>query len=95
MNIQQTNTLSPKNRGNALSRRLTLASAITLGLAAFPAIAQDTDEEDVFELSPFAVSAVDETGYAATSTLAGTRLKTKLGDLPNSITVATKEFMED
>ena len=78
----------------SFSRRSILAGSLALALLAAPAWSQDSDDE-VFELSPFSVSAADETGYAATSTLAGTRLKTDLGDLPNSITVATKEFMED
>ena len=40
------------------------------------AVAQEEDE--VFELSPFSVEASDSTGYQATSTLAGTRIKTNL-----------------
>ncbi len=46
-------------------------------------------------LSPFQVSAERETGYQATSTLAGTRLRSDLKDLAASISVATKDFMED
>jgi len=76
--------------------RFGLASSLALSVCSKTAWSQDSGgSEEVFTLSPFAVSAADETGYAATSTLAGTRLKTDLGDLPNSITVATKEFMED
>ena len=76
--------------------RFGLASSLALSICSKSAWSQDSgDSEEIFTLSPFAVSAADETGYAATSTLAGTRLKTDLGDLPNSITVATKEFMED
>ena len=36
---------------------------------------------DTVELSPFVVSAVTESGYRATQTLAGTRLKTDLKDI--------------
>ena len=54
-----------------------------------------TSEEEVYNLTPFTIESSEEVGYQATSTLAGTRIKTNLGDLPNSITVATKEFMED
>ncbi len=56
--------------------------------------AQDADEE-VYELSPFAVDSSEDTGYRANSTLAGTRLKTSLKDVGASISVATREFMED
>ncbi len=74
--------------------RLALLPAVFL--SAGLAFAQDdVEDEDVYELSPFTVETSSEVGYLATSTLAGTRIKTNLGDLPNSITVATKEFMED
>jgi len=51
--------------------------------------------EETVVLSPFVVNAEDSTGYAATSTLAGTRLKTNLRDLGSAITVVTPEFMSD
>lgn len=56
--------------------------------------AQEPDE-DIFELSPFSVSADDNSGYRATSTLAGTRIKTDLKDLGSAISVVTAEFLED
>ncbi len=68
------------------------------GLVCLPtAFAQDddSDEEEVYELSPFSVDAADSAGYKATSTLAGTRIKTNLKDLGASISVVTQEFMED
>ncbi|MBT6380792.1 MAG: hypothetical protein HOJ89_11315, partial [Opitutales bacterium] len=71
----------------SFSRRSILAGSLALAVLATPAWSQDSDD-DIIELSPFSVSAADETGYRANSTLAGTRLKTNLGDLPNSITVA-------
>jgi outer membrane receptor protein involved in Fe transport len=53
------------------------------------------DEQEVFELSPFSVDAADSAGYQATSTLAGTRIKTNLKDLGASISVVTEQFMDD
>lgn len=53
------------------------------------------DDEDIIELSPFTVSAEENQGYQATSTLAGTRIKTDINDLGAAISVVTKEFMED
>ncbi len=50
---------------------------------------------DVVSLSPFEVSAEKDTGYQATDTLAGTRLRTDLRDVGGAITVITKEFMKD
>jgi outer membrane receptor for ferric coprogen and ferric-rhodotorulic acid len=51
--------------------------------------------EEIIELSPFEVNASEQDGYLASSTLGGTRLNTRLEDVAASITVVTKEFMED
>ncbi|MEM9159344.1 MAG: TonB-dependent receptor plug domain-containing protein, partial [Verrucomicrobiota bacterium] len=71
--------------------------AALASLPAFPLVAQSDEAEDgdVFTLSPFTVEASDDVGYRATSTLAGTRIKTDMKDLANSITVATRELMDD
>ncbi len=52
-------------------------------------------KEEIVELSPFQVSAEAETGYRATSTLAGTRLKTDLKDIGAAVSVVTDELMRD
>lgn len=58
--------------------------------------AQDEDsEKEVFELSPFTVDGSDDQGYRATSTLAGTRIRTDLKDVGSSISVYTEEFLQD
>ncbi len=63
---------------------------------AIPSSAQEeVDEEEVEELSPFVVEETDTVGYMATTTLAGTRLRTNMGDLGSAISVVTREFMED
>ena len=59
-----------------------------------PAAAAETDEE-VLQLSPFEVVAEEDSGYVATSTLAGTRIRTDLRDVGAAISVITKEFMKD
>ena len=69
-----------------------LASLLVL---AAPAWAQDDKEEEVFELSPFSVSAEDNVGYRANNTLAGTRLNTQLKDVASAVQVVTKEFLDD
>jgi outer membrane receptor protein involved in Fe transport len=46
-------------------------------------------------LSPFEVRPEEDSGYQATSTLAGTRLRSELKDLAASISVVTKDFMND
>ncbi|MBK1879348.1 TonB-dependent receptor plug domain-containing protein [Pelagicoccus mobilis] len=67
--------------------------------ATVPAISafsqDDSQGEEIFELSPFTIEAGDDTGYRATSTLAGSRLKSELKDVAASISVVTSEFMED
>ncbi|MDQ8180335.1 TonB-dependent receptor plug domain-containing protein [Pelagicoccus sp. SDUM812005] len=52
-------------------------------------------EEDLFEVSPFEVKAEENNGYRATSTLAGTRIKTNLKDVGSAISVVTTEMMRD
>src|SRR5205814_2587139 len=54
------------------------------------------DANDPIEtLSPFVVNTNKDTGYQATSTLAGTRLNTPIKDLGAAISIYTKDFMDD
>lgn len=46
-------------------------------------------------LSPFVVQSSKDTGYQATSTLAGTRLNTPVKELAASISIYTKDLIED
>jgi outer membrane receptor protein involved in Fe transport len=52
-------------------------------------------DKDVVTLSPFVVTADDSSGYVAGSTLAGTRLKSQLRDVGASVSVVTKDFLND
>lgn len=47
------------------------------------------------ELSPFIITSSSETGWVATETLAGSRLRTNFRDVPNQIETLTKDFMTD
>ena len=60
-----------------------------------PLLAQEENSEEVFDLSPFTITGAEDTGYAATSTLAGTRLKSDLRDLAGPIQIITEDFLED
>jgi outer membrane receptor protein involved in Fe transport len=51
--------------------------------------------EDLVELSPFVVNTSRDTGYQASSTLAGTRLNTPIKDVAASISVYTDDFLKD
>ena len=52
-------------------------------------------DEEITKLSPFEVTTSKDTGYAATETLAGTRIRTNLSDVGASISVLTKQFLQD
>ncbi len=54
-----------------------------------------TNSEETLELSPFVVSTAKDSGYFAANTLAGSRMNTNLADLGASISVVTKQQMED
>lgn len=57
--------------------------------------ARAVDDDKEIELSPFQVTTDRDTGYVATNTLAGSRLNTSLRDTPASISVMTKDFLDD
>ena len=76
------------------------ATIVSLALCACPAFGQAapaaTPAADApVELSPFVVNTAQDTGYAANSTLAGSRLNTELRDTPAAISVMTREFLLD
>jgi outer membrane receptor protein involved in Fe transport len=53
------------------------------------------EDEEIVVLSPFEVSATDDQGYTASTTLAGNRLNTEVRDIGNAVTVITKQFLND
>ncbi len=55
---------------------------------------EQADTETVI-LSPFVVDSSEDVGYQATSTLAGTRIRTDLADVGSAISVLTKEMISD
>ena len=73
------------------------ASALSLPAQTVPAVTPGSNppRSEVVELSPFTVSDDRDRGYQATSSLAGTRIRTDLKDIANPISVVTKEFMQD
>jgi hypothetical protein len=52
-------------------------------------------QDDTLVLSPFVVTTSNDKGYFAANTLAGSRLNTNLADLGASISVVTKQQMDD
>lgn len=77
----------------ALAAPLATAPAQTVTPPA-PA-ASSNAAQDTVVLSPFTVDATTDVGYAATSTLGGTRLKSELRDVASQIDVMTAEFLDD
>jgi iron complex outermembrane receptor protein len=83
----------------------TLALAATLAL--LPALRAQTApatpspaasaarQEDAIQLSAFSVVADENRGYAPSETLTGSRVATKIIDLPYTVNVMTSEFFED
>jgi outer membrane receptor protein involved in Fe transport len=52
-------------------------------------------EDQATLLSPFEVTETKDNGYAATETLAGTRIRTNLADVASAIQVITPAFLQD
>lgn len=77
----------------------TLASIIVIVMAGSPCrLAAQEDEasnNEVYELSPFEVNTDGDMGYAAANTLSGTRLNASLRDTAASVSIWTREFIED
>ena len=79
-----------------LGSALLLATASVLGAQTVPVTAPVSEpKEPPIQLLPFVVEDDVDTGYAATSTLAGTRLRTELRDVGAAISVVTAQFLAD
>lgn len=86
-----------------ITTRTLLTPALCAALLAVPPLcsaqssaspAPKIGDENVVRLSPFEVVS-DTTGYDASHTMSGTRLKSKIEDLSASITVETQQQMSD
>jgi len=90
---------------NSLPRSVPPSFRFLLGFAtALPLLAQATlppaapaatAGETAIALSPFEVSATQDTGYAGQDTLSGSRLRTNLRDVAAAISPMTAEFLRD
>ncbi len=96
---------SPRRRLAARPSRRPFYLAAAFALTAFSLSAQTVPapsasgsvakDTDAIVLSPFTVSGDQDNGYQAGSTLAGSRLNTKLSETPASVSVFTAEFLKD
>jgi len=74
---------------------LCLLAAPSLRAQATASTAPAPADEQIVELSPFVVATEEDSGYRATSTLAGTRIRTELKDVGSAISVVTGQFLKD
>ncbi len=98
-------TCNPLLRPSRLATAIAVLALLSASLARAQAVAPvkpapapekaAPQDKDVVELSPFTVKSEKDTGYFAENTLAGSRLNTNIADLAASITVVTKQQMED
>jgi hypothetical protein len=79
----------------AIAGSLTVSAQTAPTPAPAPSSGSPGVDDKVVELSPFQVSAGTDKGYYASNTLSGTRLNSKLEDLGASISVVTKQQMQD
>lgn len=72
-----------------------LAGRLLAGAALDAQTTSAPPQEEVVTLSPFTVNSQEDKGYRASSTLAGSRLKTSLRDLSGAIQVVTEQVLKD
>lgn len=77
----------------AAARWKTVALAVMLGVVG--ALRPAAAAEAAVTLSPFVIREDTDTGYSATETLSGTRLRTATADVAAAMTIVTAEFMRD
>lgn len=92
--------MTPQHHLSTSGGRWAICAAIGLA-ATLPLWAQsatdapDAKSDEVITLSPFQVNQSQDKGYQATSAMSGTRLNTKLDDLAASLSVVTKQQIQD
>ena len=69
--------------------------AVTAQTQTPPAPAKPAGQEEIYVLSPFVITAESETGWVATESLSGSRMKTSIKDLAQPIEVMTMDFLQD
>src|SRR5688572_10044545 len=78
-----------------LTSLLAALPALRAQTAPVPAAVAAARSEDIITLSEFNVKADDNRGYVPSETMTGSRVATKIIDLPYTVNVLTSEFFED
>lgn len=100
LSTQTSKTTEQTHMNQTINQNKTLLQSFLKGVLAFAvassstASGQEAEVDEVYELTPFEVAS-DSIGYLATSSLAGTRLRTDLSDIGSAVSVFTAELMED
>ncbi|MDF9827910.1 outer membrane receptor protein involved in Fe transport [Ereboglobus sp. PH5-10] len=96
MSVSSLPALTSFVMAQALKQDAATASPSDAGIPVITqSIAPSSNSEDVIMMSPFQVDATRDKGYYAENTLAGSRMKTNIADLASSISVVTKQQLED
>jgi len=80
--------------GFPLTAQTTTGNGRPAGAGASTATGENPDDQPI-ALSPFEVSSSSDTGYSASDTLAGNRLRTSVRDVGSAISIYTAKFLED
>ncbi len=83
------------SRAFALTALLAASVLATQAQNVASVLAKPAVEEEALVLSAFTVKAEGDRGYAASETLTGSRVATKIVDLPYTVNVMTSEFLAD
>jgi len=88
-----------KHLGIAMILFVALANGLSAQMAPTSEVEIKKDSKDpnnnIVVLSKFIVSTDEDSGYRATDTLAGTQIKTNINDIGSSLSIVTKQFLED
>jgi len=96
LTVKSQPTQTPVKPSNLVVRLAALLALLAPPIVdAQTAVAPTAKPEEAIVLSPFTVQSEKDTGYQATSTLAGSRLNTPIKDLGAAISVYTKDFLND
>lgn len=83
------------NHVRTLTQLVFSCLALFLSVSVWGQAVRPISDEDVVVMSPFEVVSEQDKGYLASSAQSGTRLRTDLRDIASSISVITKDFMDD
>lgn len=99
--VENQTSHTPPMKKTSLVARLGAIIGLSVGATADAQVVAPEDSakkvasEPAVVLSPFEVTAAEDTGYAASSALTGSRTNEKLADMPNAISVITSDLMKD